>query len=275
MSLPSMEDLFDLATPESDAVVEARLGLFVAATDQLQVLGSFTDEELVGLDGPDGAATAPSPWYSSLSEAEQQTALTAALRGLTARGVYRAIPIDSETATFAFHADPQVLALLSMRRYTGVVVVAERQTADQRDWAVLYQQRDGLWLTELVNHVGQHEFVLATGGETAQLVTTWSGAPSDVAAPDLDVVLTRDEVAGQDPVLEQVGRSTAAITVTRLDLPDPEDPDADRSVEETWSGVFTGPGGGYVSTAVGDDVGYHGVDLDGVLHHWRDVIGAA
>ena len=260
-----MEDLFDLAPPGSDAVVAARLDLVAAALEQPQMVGRFTDEELVGLDDPASEPMAPSPWYSSLSEAEQLTALTAALRGLTARGVYRAVPLDAETGAFAFQADAQILALLTMRRHTATFVVAERRTADLVDWVVLYQQRDGLWLSEVVTHVGQHEFTLAGGADTVEVLTTWCGARPDVAAPELDVVLTRAQVAAQHPALEPVGLSTAAITVTRLDVGD--------SVSETWTGVFTGPHGAYVSAAVGGDIGYRGVDREAVLVYWRDVLG--
>ena len=34
----------------------------------------------------------------------------------------------------------EILALLTMRRHTGTVVVAERRLADQRDWAATRQQ---------------------------------------------------------------------------------------------------------------------------------------
>lgn len=266
MSVPSVEDLFELEGPDTDGVVETRLSLLGAAVGTPQPLGTFTDEELVGLDDPGSAPMAPSPWYSSLSEAEQQTALTAALRGLTARGIYLATPLDAETGTFTFRASVELLALLSMRRRTATVVVAERRLADQRDWALLYQQRAGLWLAEYVTHVGQHEFVLATADATADAVTTWCGARAEQAAPELDLVLTRTQVRAQDPALEPVGRSTAAVTVTRLEVGE--------SVVETWSGVFTGPLGSYVSTAAGDDVAYRGADRDGVLAHWRDVLGS-
>jgi hypothetical protein len=267
MSVPSVEDLFELEAPDSDAVVEARLSLLGAAVGSPQRLGRFTDEELVALDDPGSAPLAPSPWYSSLSDDEQETALTAALRGLTARGVYRATPVDAKAGTFTFQASVEILALLTMRRHTGTVVVAERRTADERDWALLYQQRAGLWLAEYVTHVGQHEFALATDDESAEAVTTWCGALAGSVAPDLDVVFTRQQVADQDAALEPVGRSTAAVTITRLEVGE--------SVVETWSGVFTGPEGSYVSTAVGDDVGYRGASRDAVLAHWRSVLGAA
>lgn len=267
MSVPAVDELFELESPDSEAVVATRLSLLGAAVDAPQALGRFTDEELVALDGFGQPPVAPSPWFDSLGDDEQQTAVTAALRGLTARGVYRAVPIDAETGTFAFQASAEILALLTMRRFTGTVVVAERQLAEQRDWAVLYQQRAGLWLAEYVTFVGQHEFVLATDDDMVEQLTAWSGARDDVAAPELDVVLTREQVAGQDPVLEPVGRSTAAVTVTRLEIGE--------SVAESWSGVFTGPEGSYVSVSVGDDVGYRGTDRAGVLAHWREQVAPA
>jgi hypothetical protein len=264
VSVPAVDELFDLASPDSEEVVATRLSLLGAAVDEPQVLGRFTDEELVALDGPGEAPVAPSPWFDSLTEAEQQTAVTAALRGLTARGVYRAVPVDPDAGTFAFQATAEILALLTMRRFTGTVVVAERRLAEQRDWAVLYQQRAGLWLVEYVTFVGQHEFVLATDDEVVASLTTWSGARDGIDAPALDLVLTRDEVAGQDARLEPVGRSTAAVTITRLEIGE--------SVAESWSGVFTGPEGAYVSVSVGDDVGYRGTDRDGVAAHWREQV---
>lgn len=151
-----------------------------------------------------------------------------------------------------------------MRRYAATFVVAERRTADQRDWAVLYGQRDGLWLTEEVTHVGQHTFMLAQGDETVEALTTWCGAPPDIAAPELDVVLTREQVAADHPVLKTVGLSAAAVTVTRLDVGE--------DVQESWTGVFTGPQGSYVSTSAGDDVRYRGADQGAVRDYWRGVV---
>lgn len=267
MSVPSVVEVDDLEEPGAEAVVEARLTLLGLAVDAPQVLGRYTDEELAALAGVGSAPLAPSPWFGSLSEDEQQTAVTAALRGLTARGVYRAVPVDATTGEFAYQAAPELLALLSMRQFTGTVVVAERRLAEQRDWAVLYRQRAGLWLTEYVTFVGQHEFVLSTDEDAAQALTAWSGAPVDVPAPAFDVTLTREQVAQQDVALEPVGRSTVALTLTRLEIAG--------SVDESWSGVFTGPQGSYLSVAVDDDVRYHGTDRDGVLTHWRDLLGVA
>jgi hypothetical protein len=95
----------------------------------------------------------------------------------------------------------------------------------------------------------------------------WSGARADVSAPVLDLVLTRGQVAAQDSALAPVALSTAAVTITRLDVGE--------SVSESWSGVFTGPQGAYISTAVGDDVGYRGADRDAVLAHLCSVLDAS
>ncbi|WP_029289755.1 hypothetical protein [Cellulomonas sp. HZM] len=280
MSVPTLQDV--LEAPGSAVVAGARLALLADAVDAPQVLGRCTDEELVGLDDPGAAGLAPSPWWSSLSADEQQTALTAALRGLSARGVYEATPVDESTGEFTFRAAPEILALVTMRRWTGTVVVGERRVADRTDWVVLYQQRAAMWLAEYVTHVGQHEFVLSTDDDAAALLTTWCGADPDAPRPELDLVLTREQVAAQDPSLEPVGRSTAAVTVTRLDVrggsgettgeaPD----DGSDEVDETWSGVFTGPEGSYLSVAVDDDrVSYRGAGRADVLAHWRTTLGA-
>ena len=267
MSLPTVDDVLELAEPGGDAVIETRLVLYGAAVDGPQVLGRFTDEELVGLDGLGSEPSAPSPWYSSLSVNEQQIAITAALRGLTARGAYLATPLDADAGTFEFLASVDILALLTMRRHTGTVVVAERQHAEQLDWAVLYQQRAGLWLTEYVSHIGLHEFVLSVDDAAGDALTTWCGAHAETPAPPLDLTLTRTEVAAQSAALGPVAQSTAAVTITRLDVGD--------AVQETWTGVYTGPAGSYVSTAAGDGVRYVGADREAVLAHWLDVLGAA
>jgi len=268
MTQETIDPATDLDPADAESVVEARLALYGAAVDAAQRLGTYTDEELVGLDDLGRAPSAPSPWLSSLPRDEQDSAVTAALRGLTARGVYRAVPLDPESGTFAYQALPDIHALLTMRRYTECVVVAERQGSEARDWAVLYEQRAGLWLAEYVTHTGLHHFVLATAELVAEELAGWSGAVGDAPVPALDLYLTREQVAAQDPALEPVGRCTAAVTITRLDLGEP--------MRETWTGVFTGPDGSYVSFGEGDDgVRYRGAGRAGVAEHWRTVLGAA
>lgn len=73
--------------------------------------------------------------------------------------------------------------------------------------------------------------------------------------------------AEQDPTLEPVARSTAGLTLTRLEI--------DETVTESWSGVVTGPEGSDVSVPADDDVRYRGTDRDGVLAHWRALLVAA
>jgi len=265
VSAPTLGDLFELDTPTSQAVAAARLSLFAAAVDAPQHLGPWTDEELAGLDEPGRPPSAPSPWFSSLPAAEQEVALTAALRGLSARGVYRAGPLDEATGTFRFEAVPELLALLSMRRHTDRVVVAERRGADRLDWVVVYAQRAGLWLLEQVDHVGVHAFLLCTAEEAAVRLTAWSGARADLPVPGLDVVLTRAQAAAGDAALEAVGRSTLAVTLTPVEV-------ADAQAGES-SGLFTGPGGCFVSTAVADGVAYRGASAEDVRAHWARALG--
>lgn len=269
MTDPATDGVDLLESPDSEGVLATRLSLYGAAVDDPQRLGTFTDEELVGLDDLGRPPSAPSPWLASLPRDEQDSAVTAALRGLTARGVYLASPVDEASGTFVYRAVPEILALLTMRRYTGCVVVAERQGSEARDWVVLYEQRAGLWLAEYVTHTGLHDFVLASAEDTVEAVTTWSGALAGLPAPETDVVLTRDEVAAaRAGALEQVGRSTVAVTITRLDVGE--------TTTESWTGVFTGPEGGYVSVAEpGDRVRYRGATREDVLEHWRTVLEAS
>lgn len=263
---------------DSPQVIETRLDLLAAAVEEPLALGTFTDEELAGLDDPTGPPSAPSPWLTGLPAEEAQTAVTAALRGLTARGLYRAIPVDEQEHTFAVEAEPQLLALLTMRRYTSCVVVAERRTAAAVDWTVLYAQRAGLWLAETITPIGLHAFTLATAEAHTESMTAWSGIPGAEAAtaPDLDVTLSRDQLAAGPQALEPVGKSTVAITLTRFDIdtvPDDDGTEGGRdasTVRETWSGVFTGPSGCYLSTVTGDaGVRYRGVAAARVREHWQ------
>lgn len=147
-----------------DEVLASRLELMAAAADEPVQLGVFTDEELAALDDLSTSPVQPSPWFASLSEAEKQIAMTAALRGLTARGVYRATPVDAQTRTYTAAIDPSIGALLTFRRYVDWLVVVERTTAESTGWALLYPQRERRFLIEYVDHVGLHEFV-ATDAE--------------------------------------------------------------------------------------------------------------
>lgn len=259
----------DLVELDDEDVLGARLSLLGGAADEPQHLGVFTDEELLALDGMPEAPPVPSPWYSSLSDAERAIALTAALRGLTARGVYLAEPVDEAAHHFISRAAPEILALMTMRRHVPSVVVAERKTAEQTDWVVLHEQRGAIWLAEYIDRRGMHEFVLATSESSASSLTTWSGAVPGRAVPDLDVVVSRAQLAQRPTELDPVAACTVAVTVTRFDLSDPG--------VDTWSGVYTGPDGAYVSTAVTetDAIAYLGSSADDVEQHWRRALGLA
>jgi hypothetical protein len=252
---------------EDAEVLAARLTLVGSAVDEAVQLGTFTDEELAALEDLTTEPVVPSPWFASLREGEKQIAMTAALRGLTARGVYRAQPLDAATGEFRYEVDPDILALLTMRRYVDRLVIAERTTAEGTDWAVLYPQRDGVWLTEYVDRRGLHQFVLAGREVAVPGLATWCGSLAGAPVPEVDVVLTTDEIASGPAVLDPVARSSYATTVTLLDP-------AGGPRHEEWSGVFGGPEGSCLSTAEGEAVRYRGVDRDGVERHWNDVLEA-
>ena len=260
----SVYDDLAAAAVESPDVLEARLTLVGQALVDKQVLGTFTDEELAALDGLTLSPAQPSPWYGSLTDAEKTIALTAALRGLTARGVYLAEPVDPETQTFMPHVEPTILALITMRRYVPHLVVAERKSGDGTDWALVYPQRSSVFLVEYIDRRGLHRFELADGDATLAALTTWCGA-ADLPAPSLDVTLGRDEIRAKPDALQPVAEALVATILTRFDPQTPE--------REDWSGVYVGVDGSYVCQPAGEGTRYHGVDRDGVRGHWRVVCG--
>ena len=76
--------------------------------------GSFTDEEMHGLDDPVAKSSAyPSPWLSSLNEDEREAATSAALRSLKARRLFDADLVEDAYETWV---EPHLAALLTMRR---------------------------------------------------------------------------------------------------------------------------------------------------------------
>lgn len=98
-------------------------------------------------------------------------------------------------------------------------------------------------------------------------MTVWCGAVPDRPVPGLDVTLTREQLAERPAELDQVAAATAAVTITRIDLSDPP--------TGTWSGVYTGADGHYLSLATPEDaLRYVGADHAAVLEHWAATLGA-
>lgn len=208
----------------------------------------------------------PMPWTSRLAEGHGDTALSTALRGLLARGLVH-VEQQADGDGVVIHAVPELFALLTMRRHVTSVVVGERHVDGTDDFAVLHEQRAGLWLIEYIDHRGLHEFVLATAEVAAEAMTLWCGALPDRPVPELDVTLTRDQLASRPAVLEPVAAAMAAVTITRIDLSDPP--------VGTWSGVYTGADGHYLSLATREDgLRYVGADHAAVLEHWSVTLGA-
>jgi hypothetical protein len=263
---PTLVALSDLVALDDEQVLDTRLSWLGDAVDEPQRLGIFTDEELLVLDGAPEPATVPTPWTSRLADGHTDTALSTALRGLLARGMVH-VEQRADDAGVEVAAAPEIFALLTMRRHVTSVVVGERHVDGREDYAVLHEQRAGMWLIEYVDHRGLHEFVLATAEVAAAAMTVWCGAVPDRPVPGLDVTLTREQLAERPAELDQVAAATAAVTITRIDLSDPP--------TGTWSGVYTGPDGHYLSVATPQDaLRYVGADHAAVLEHWAATLGA-
>lgn len=223
-------------------------------------LGTYTDEELLGLDPAPTAV--PAPWLETLTADAHEVAVGAGLRSLTIRGLYAAEPINAGQRTVRPHADPSLWAVLSMRRSAGAVVLAEMRTTAGREWMALYGQREGIWLTEFISVQGFHEFVLADTRATVDAALTWSGAHPQVLTPRLSVEMSDEEVAASHPHLAPVGQSTRAVGITRRELQHP------RPLE--WGGVYTGPDGMYLAVRSGPDrVRFAGASYASVVDSWR------
>lgn len=258
--------LSDLVALDDEEVLDTRLSWLGDAVDGPQRLGIFTDEELLVLDGAPEPATVPTPWTSRLEQGHTDTALSTALRGLIARGMVH-VEQQTDGDGVVVHAAPELFALLTMRRHVTSVVVGERHVDGTDDFAVLHEQRAGMWLIEYVDHRGLHEFVLATAEVAAEAMTLWCGAQPDRPVPDLDVTLTREQLADRPAELEPVAAATAAVTITRIDLSDPP--------VATWSGVYSGADGHYLSLGTREDaLRYVGADHAAVLDHWATTLGA-
>ena len=263
MSAPDDSEL-TAAALENDDVLAARLDLVASALDGPVQAGAFTDEELAALDDLTLSPIQPSPWYESLTDTQKQLVMSAALRSLTARGVYRAEPV-AEHHTLQPAVDPFVLAILTMRRYVPYLVVVERATADFTDWALLYPQRGETFLIEYVDRIGLHEFVAVDSETAVEAMIEWSGGNLEPSEPTdmLDVSLTTEQIAARPAVLEPLTRSLFSSTATRFD---PARPD-----EESWTAVHAGgPSGIFACAPDGELVRYRSLRRD-ELHAWWEL----
>lgn len=265
-TLTSGADVAEAALRNPD-VVGARLGLLSAAIDGVQDLGTLTDEEIAGLSALELESPLPAPWFSTLTDDEKQIAMAAALRGLCARGQYLVEPALEGASEFRAQVAPQLLAILTMRVYAERVFVAERVLDGHSDFAVLFDQTEGLWLAEYIDHRGLHQFRLGTAAATADVLTTWSGGSVAGPRPALDATYTDTQVAARPAELEPVAASSVGVTITGID---PKRPDT-----STWSGVFSGKGkGAYVVTREADQrLRYRGAGADEVRQHWLSLFG--
>ncbi|MBT0768680.1 hypothetical protein KIH74_07065 [Kineosporia sp. J2-2] len=257
----------ELVDEPSAEVAASRLELLTVALTGPLELGSYTDEELVGLDAADGRPFAPSPWFSALSQQEGQVAVVAALRGLTARGLYRAIPVNEESGEITFEADPDLLALLSLRRQVPTVVVAEHRAQGRAQWHVLYSHPEGLWLGEKITPIGVHEFTLADRDHWVRVLTEWSGATDPVQErPFLDVVVppvNGSAAEAAPPYVVAVCEKSTVIT--RFDA-------ADGAPRETWGSVHAGTGAYYVARESPAGMHYLGATARDVRARWDDAL---
>jgi hypothetical protein len=252
-----------LRNPE---VVAARLGLFSAARDDVQELSTLTDEEIAGLNALELDPAFPAPWFATLSLDEKQIAIGAALRGLTARGLYYVESVPEGSDEMHPQVATHLLAMLTMRHFAARVYVAERVLDGRADHAVVFDQGEGIWLAEYIDHRGLHQFRLGTADASVDMLNTWSGGSVCGGRPDLDVVLTVGEADSAPAVLAPVAASTVGVHITGIEVANASGP--------TTSAVFsTKNKGAYVVTRQPDGrLRYRGAGSDDVRAHWAALL---
>jgi hypothetical protein len=224
---------------QSPEVASLRQELIEESAEEALNLGSYSDEEIAALVFEEQDRPVPLPWLDTLADGERELALAMGMRSLTVRGLVEALPLDDVQGTIQQTCPTEVWVLLGMRRYAASMVVAERTTSLGTDWIVLYEQGQDRWLAEFITPQGFHEFVLAPTQDTTLALLAWSGVDAQTPVPDLDVRLSAEQVQGQDPRLEPVGRSMVAVTLSRVD---PAAADG-----ATYAGLYSGPDGSFLS----------------------------
>jgi hypothetical protein len=132
--------------------------LATEAGDKLIDVVDLLDEEVVLLDGPGADHVAPHPWFGALAPEQQETALAVAARGLVVRGVVTPAAMIGQSGDVSMETTAGVHAVLSARRASAAVLMAQRRTAEASSFQAIYLRRDGFAVVEEVSPGGPHSF---------------------------------------------------------------------------------------------------------------------
>lgn len=203
---------------------------------------TLTDEELAILAGPGGLVVAP--YLATLGDAERETAVRTAYRGLQARGIVdpptpRALADAVGEPSVEVRVRQDVLSLITLRRAARVVVAVGRTTLATQDYWYAHVV-DDVVVVEQVGSDGLHRFALADADALVGLVTAASVHPECGDSAGEPVALPGD---GSEPPLEVAEALGAALLRTDVVVRHADDR------HPPLLGLFTGPGGAWVVEA--------------------------
>lgn len=196
--------------------------LLASATDDPTVLAVVTDEELLALEGVDGAELAGSPFLDA-SDFDREQAAAVAVRSLIARGLVVLEDSEQETegeelaseqsAARAAQLDRSLAGLLTLRSTPLAVLNLTRQVADQTTALMVYVFPRGGILEELVTADGFHHFSLPTRQATPARLARYADQ-AQVAGNEegRTVTATAAQLDGEGPLAQQL-QDTRALTV--------------------------------------------------------------
>lgn len=110
----------------------------------------LTDEEILGIDGPDSDQVAPLPWAGRHTPQETELAAEVGLRSLVTHG---SLDADEE----GLRLPTELGDALDLRHGAQTIVYADHSTPTTQETRVLYIH-PGAVLTESVNAAGVHRF---------------------------------------------------------------------------------------------------------------------
>ena len=192
------------------------------ATDEPTVLAVLTDEELLALEGTEGAELAGSPFLEA-SDFDREQAAAVAARSLIARGLVTFEDTDRENegedllseepSQRAAQLDRSLAGLLALRSMPRGVLNLTRQVEAQTTSLMIYLfPRDGV-LEELVTADGFHHFSLPTRAALPARIARYVDQAQVAAEQDGEThVGGAAEFDGDTPIAKRL-RDTRALTV--------------------------------------------------------------
>jgi hypothetical protein len=225
---------------------------------------TLTDEEIVAVDGR--RSVAPRFWYDAQPPAAREVAVTAAARGLVARGWAMGSQSATEVESLALEATGPLRTVLGLRRAADRIVLAEQRLDDEARARVYYLLGDSarlgepgtppaepMALEEAVNSGGLHRFSMLTRSAAVEALAAWCTVGSDLTRADRTA--QAEAAAGPGLVVE---RSADVETAVRAVVGVPRVV----TVVATVARALEPPDERYLSVYVGDD-GVATADRDG------------